>query len=90
MNLAIDSWMLGVEATSVAASRLQRLAAGDAKAAAEAQLMVSEKIEALARLQWLALTGGLGSSPEVAAKRSIKHYRKAVAKNRRRFARTKR
>jgi hypothetical protein len=32
MNLALGSWMLGMEASTVIASRLSRLAAGDAKA----------------------------------------------------------
>lgn len=82
--------MLGWEASAVIASRLPRLATGDAKALTEARLMVSEKLEAAARLQWLAMTGGLGISPQTAARRSIKHYRTAVATNKRRLERARR
>lgn len=81
--------MLGMEASSVIVSRLSRLAVGDATAMAEAQLMVSEKIEAAARLNWLAMTGGLGATPRTAAHRIVKHYRKAVSKNHRRLSRPK-
>jgi hypothetical protein len=87
MDLAFDSWRLGVEASSVVALRLTRLAAGDAAALAEAQLMIGEKIEAAAALQMRALTGGLGATHRQRARATIAHYRKAVRRNRRRLRR---
>ena len=86
LDLAVDTWLLGLESSAVIAARLSRLALGDTAALAEAQLMVSEKIESLSKLHWMAMTGGLGIDPRTAAARSIRHYRKAVGKNRRRLA----
>jgi hypothetical protein len=37
--------------------------------------MVAEKIEAALSLQTLALTGGLGTTPQSAARKSLAHYR---------------
>ncbi|ATE63172.1 hypothetical protein [Rhizorhabdus dicambivorans] len=85
MTLAFDGWRLGVEASSVVTMRLAKLAAGDAAALAEAQLMVGEKIEAAAALQMRAMTGRLGATPARQAKATIAHYRKAVGRNRRRL-----
>ena len=85
MDLAFDGWQLGVEASAVIALRLARLAAGDAAALAEAQLMIGEKIEAAAALHMRALTGGLGATHRQRAKATIAHYRKAVRRNRRRL-----
>lgn len=87
MSLAFDGWRLGAEASAVIAMRMAKIATGDAAAIAEAQRMVSEKIEAAALLQWKAMTGGLGTTPERQAKATIGHYRKAVGKNRRRLRR---
>jgi len=87
MSLAFESWRLGAEASTVIALRLSKMAAGDTAALVEAQRMVSEKIEAAAALQWKAMTGGLGHTPERAAKATIGHYRTAVKKNRRRLRR---
>lgn len=67
--------------------RLPRLMVGNAAAMAEAQLMVSEKVEAAAMLQWKMMTGGLGTSPPAMLNASVAHYRKAVRKNQRRLSR---
>ncbi len=87
MTLAFDSWCLGVESSAVMAMRMARLSTGDAAAAAEARLMVAEKIEAMAALQMRAWTGTLGSTPERQARATVAHYRKAVGRNRRRLGR---
>lgn len=87
MGIAFDSWRLGLEAWTVIGLRIPRLLTGDAKAMIEAQRMVAEKIEAVSVLQWKAMTGGLGVSPDAAMKASVAHYRKAVGKNRRRLER---
>lgn len=85
MTLAFDSWCLGIESSTVIAMRMARLSTGDAAAAAEARLMIAEKIEAMAALQIRAWTGTLGSAPEHQARATVAHYRKAVGKNRRRL-----
>lgn len=85
MNIAFDSWRLGVEASTVITLRLAKLAQGDAAALAEAQRMIGEKMEAGARLQIRALTGTLGNTPTRQARATIAHYRKAVGRNRRRL-----
>jgi len=89
MTLALDSWRLGAEASTVIAMRMAKLAVGDAAAMAEARLMIAEKVEATSSLQWMALTGGLGHTDADRARAMIAHYRKAVAGNRKRLGRKK-
>ncbi|WIW89735.1 hypothetical protein K3M67_07225 [Sphingobium sp. V4] len=84
-TLAFDCWSLGVEAWSVIGLRIPRLMAGNPAAAIEAHRMVAEKIEAVAILQWKMMTGELGRTGHEALAHSVAHYRKAVAKNRRRL-----
>ena len=88
-DLALDSWQLGLEAWTVISLRIPRLLTGNRAAALEAQRMIVEKIEAVGILQWRAVTGNLGASPDAAMRNSIAHYRKAVGRNRRRLARKK-
>lgn len=90
LTLPLDYWSLGLEAASVIGMRIPRLMAGDASALAEAQLMVSEKIETAARLQWKLMTGGFGSSGPAVMNGSIDHYRKAVRRNQRRLSKSRR
>jgi hypothetical protein len=85
LSLTFDCWHLGLEACSVIGMRLPRLMTGNAAAIAEAQLMVSEKVEAAARLQWKMMTGRLGTSGPAMLNASVAHYRKAVRKNQRRL-----
>ncbi|QCB37282.1 hypothetical protein E5554_05195 [Sphingobium sp. PAMC28499] len=87
LSLTFDCWSLGLEAWSVIGMRLPRLMSGNASAMAEAQLMVREKMEAAALLQWKFMTGSLGASAPAMMSASVTHYRKAVRKNRRRLAR---
>ncbi|WP_235523386.1 hypothetical protein [Sphingobium sp. Leaf26] len=86
LSLTFDCWSLGLEACSVIGMRLPRLMTGNAAALAEAQLMVSEKMEAVATLQWKMMTGGLGTSGPAMLDASLAHYRKAVRKNKHRLA----
>jgi hypothetical protein len=67
--------------------RLSRMATMDGAAMSEAHLMISEKIATASALQMKALTGQLGSTPGTQAARTLSHYSKAVAKNRRRLSR---
>jgi hypothetical protein len=86
MSLALDSWSLGVESCAVVGLRLAKLGTLDVAAGAEAQLMVAEKLHAIAELQMMAMTGTLGTTAHGAARKSVAHYRKAVARNRRRLS----
>ena len=81
-----DTWLLGLEASAVVASRAMQLASGGGVAERETRRMVTEKIEAALSLQTLALTGGLGTTPQSAARKSLAHYRRRVHANRRRLA----
>jgi hypothetical protein len=85
IGLAWDSWALGVEASSVIGLRSLRLSAGGPAGAAEARRMMSEKVEAAAAWQMLALTGGLGVTAPAAASKTLRHYRRKVRTNRRRL-----
>jgi hypothetical protein len=87
MKLAMDSWSLGLEAGTVVGMRMVKLSQGGPAAAAEAELMVREKLHAAADLQRLALTGALGATSESAATKTVSHFRKKVRANRRRLAR---
>jgi hypothetical protein len=86
LRFGVNAWYLGLEASSVIALRMLKIAAGGVAAEVEARRMVSEKIEAGLALQALALTGGLGQS-DSAAKKMVAHYRGEVRANRRRLAR---
>jgi len=79
--------MLGLEASSVIATRMARVARGGAEADREIELMISEKIEAGQQLQAKLSGPGAGAVPETAMARALKHCRGKVAENRRRLAR---
>lgn len=86
MRLTMDTWALGVEASSVIGLRTLKMAAGGAAAQAEAELMVREKIESGLALQARAMTGGLGLTAHGAAARTVAHYRRKARANRRRLS----
>jgi hypothetical protein len=65
--------------------RALKIAQGGAAGQAEAERMVSEKVDAAMALQVRALTGGLGATPASATARTIAHYRRRVKANRRRL-----
>lgn len=85
-SLALDTWALGFEASTVIGLRMMKLAAGGAAAQAEAQLMVGEKVAAGITLPMLAITGHLGASPPAIASGSLTHLRRKVRANRRRLS----
>lgn len=80
-----DAWSLGAEASSVIALRILKIGSGGTAALAEAQQMVSEKIESGLALQAMALSGGLGLTAHGAARKTLSHYRRKVRANRRRL-----
>jgi hypothetical protein len=87
-GIGFDAWSLGFEASAVIGLRALKIAQGGAAAQAEAERMVSEKIDAAMALQAQALTGGLGGAPARAAARTIAHYRRKVKANRRRLSKS--
>jgi hypothetical protein len=89
MKLAMDSWSLGMEASTVVGMRMLKLSQGGPAAAAEAERMVREKIDAAVDLQMLALTGGLGLTSHRAASKTVGHVRRKVRANRKRLGRSR-
>jgi hypothetical protein len=89
INSGFNMWSLGMEAATVITLRSMQMAAGGAKAQAESQRMVSEKIAALAELQMKAVTGALGFTTQSAATKTIAHYRRKVRANRKRLLKGK-
>ena len=85
-SLSFKAWALGLEASSVIALRMLKIAAGGGAAETEAKRMVSEKLSAGLELQSCALRGGLGVTPHGAAEKSLAHYRRKVRANRKRLS----
>ena len=88
VKLGLDAAVLGMESAQVVGLRMAKLAAGGAAADAEAKRMVSEKVDAAAAWQALAMTGALGFTAPRIASRTMAHYRRKVRKNRRRLMRS--
>lgn len=86
-DLSLDAWRLAAESQTVIGLRLAKLASGDAAAAAEAQLMISEKIAAAAEVQTQMFTAALAGTSHLAPRRAMAHYRRKVGANRRRLTR---
>lgn len=85
MKVGIDTWMLGAEAGTVMVLRMARIATGGSAGAAEAELMVTEKVRAAIELQTHLMTGALGITPLGATQGTLKHYRRKVAADSRRL-----
>ena len=85
LRLGLDAWSLGLESSAVIGLRTLKLAGGGPAADAESRRMVEEKIRAGLEWQALALTGGLGLTPQRAAARTLVHYRRKVRANQRRL-----
>ncbi|WP_018262860.1 hypothetical protein [Methylobacterium sp. WSM2598] len=77
-KLGIEMTMLGLEAQTVIGLRLAKMALGGPAAAAEAQLMVAEKVAAAGEAAVQAATGG---SP----RKIVRGYRRKVRANTRRL-----
>jgi hypothetical protein len=86
MRVGWSAWSLGIEASSVIALRMMKMAAGGPAADSEARLMVSEKVATAMSLQAKALTGGLGPAGPGAAQKALAQYRRKVRANRRRLS----
>jgi hypothetical protein len=87
-SFGLKAWQIGLEAQSVIALRMLRLAVGGARAEAEASRMVSEKILAAGEAQAAAVMAAMrGHKEHVIASRALNVYGKRVRANRRRLSR---
>jgi hypothetical protein len=81
------AWQVGLEAQSVIALRMLRLATGGARAKAEASRMVTEKILAAGEAQMAAASAATrGNKQHVAAGKALNVYKKRIRANRRRLS----
>ena len=80
------AYSLGEDAAAVMAMRCAKIASGDLAGMAEAQLMVTEKIAALAHTQWALLSGAYGYTPVSMARGVLRHYAHGVRANRLRLS----
>jgi len=87
-SVSSQTAMLALEAQSVIALRLMRIAGGGALARSEATRMVTEKVQALGEAQAVAAVGLVtGRNRRHIAKKVVGVYKKRVRGNRRRLAR---
>jgi len=88
LSLGIKAWQIGLEAQSVIALRMLRMAAGGARAQAEASRMVVEKVLAAGEAQAAATVATIrGHKKHVVAGKALNAYGKRVRANRRRLSR---
>lgn len=83
----IEIWKLGLDASAVMTLRGAKIAQGGTAAMAEANLMVSEKVEAAMQAQVALITGSYGTSPAAIRQRLVRHYGTKVRANKRRLNR---
>jgi hypothetical protein len=84
--IARDAGRLAIEAQSVVALRLARLARGGKRGSAEARRMIVEKAEALGEANAAAARSLIsGDHPSVTTRKAMQVYGKRVSRNRRRL-----
>jgi hypothetical protein len=88
LSLGMKAWQIGLEAQSVIALRMLRIAAGGARAQAETSRMVVEKVLAAGEAQAAATAATIrGHKKHVIAGKALNAYGKRVRANRRRLSR---
>lgn len=86
--LGLKAAQMGVEAQSVIALRMLRLASGGGRMEAEATRMVTEKVAAAAEAQTAAAMAVIRGRPQhVVAGKALKVFKRRVAANKRRLSR---
>ena len=89
LDVTLKAFQLGVEAQTVMALRMIRLAAGGAQAQSEVQRMVMEKIAAMAEAHTVATSAILdGHKDHVVVSKTLGAFKKRVRANKRRLSRT--
>lgn len=84
-NANLDAWTLAIETPSVIVLRLAKFMSGKDPSGREARLMITEKADALLKLQWALITGKFGKNPVLAAQKGLRFAATAVEANRRRL-----
>lgn len=87
IGTALDMLALCADAAAVVGLRTARIAAGGRPGAAEARLMVTEKIAAAVELQLGLITGKFGKDPRGIHAELIRHVHREVRANRKRLGR---
>jgi hypothetical protein len=87
VTLSMRVFQLGVEAQSVIALRMLRLASGDVRGQDELNRMVVEKMTAVAEAQMAATVAFMsGNKDHVVARKALTVFRKRVRENKRRLS----
>jgi len=84
-NLAMQSTMLAIEAQQVIALRLTKMAMGGPDVQREAELMVSEKLEALTTAGHEVAKAAITGKHDLGADQVMQMYRRKVRANKRRL-----
>jgi hypothetical protein len=84
-QLPLDAMRLGIEAQSVIALRMMKMATGGAAAQREISLMVSEKTRAAVDVQLAVGLSALSGKAHLAPARTVALYRRRVRANQRRL-----
>ncbi len=84
--MAMQGTMLAIESQQVIALRLTKLALGTPDGGREAELMVTEKVQAMVDSGHMMFTAALGGHADMGAEKIIKHYRTTVRANRHRLS----
>lgn len=87
-DAAMQTWALGLEASTVIGLRIAKVAGGGTAANDEIMLMISEKMRSAAKLQTAAAFGQLGGTPLASMQKVLRHYRSKVAANSRRLSKS--
>jgi len=85
LRLSLDLWRAGLEAQQVIGLRLAKLTRGGAAAAAEANRMVSEKVDAALEAQQAAARSMLSGNAARIPARTVALYRRKMRANCRRL-----
>jgi hypothetical protein len=84
-NMVFQSTMLAIEAQQVIALRLMKMALGGSHVQREAELMVTEKLAAVAESGQKMMMAAAGGERDLGAKKVVRLYRRKVRANRRRL-----
>ncbi len=84
--MAMQGTMLAIESQQVIALRLTKLAMGAPDSQREAELMVTEKVNAMVDSGHMMFKAAMGGHADMGAEKIIQHYRSTVRANRRRLS----
>ncbi len=85
-RLMMETALLTVEAQQVIAMRLAKVAAGGPDVPRESQLMVTEKMAAMAASGQMVMQAAIDGQSDMGAAKVVRHYRSKVRANRKRLA----